>query len=58
MTNEEIKVALINYINEYDLSFVLVALAEVADIAAANNPGFAFSKDARLIRSILPKIEN
>ena len=58
MTTEQLKAALIAYINEFDLSFTLEALADIADTAAANNPGLAFGQDARLIRSIIPKIEN
>ncbi len=58
MTTDQIKSELIIHINEFDLSFVLMALAEIADSAAVKNPGFAFGQDARLIRSIIPKIEN
>lgn len=58
MNSSQVKAELIAYINEFDLSFVLAALAEVADTAAANNPGFGFGQDAQVIRAILPKIEN
>ena len=58
MTTEQLKAELIAHINEFDLSTVLNALAEIADTAAVNNPDFGFGQDAQAIRSIIPKIEN
>jgi hypothetical protein len=57
-TDRDLKADLIAHLNEYDLTFTLEALADIADEAAKTNPGFAWAQDARLIRSIIPKIEN
>jgi hypothetical protein len=58
MSDEDFKTAVIAYINAYSLSSALKAIAEIIEAAIKNQPGFGWAKDARLIRSIIPKIEN
>ena len=58
MTNEELKPVLIAYINNRSLSDALKALVEIIEEATENHPGFGWSQDARIIRAIIPKIEN
>lgn len=58
MNHEDFKGVLIAYINAYSVSAALKVIAEVVEEAIKNQPGFAWTKDSRLIRSIIPKIEN
>ena len=58
MTTEELKAALIAYVNEYSLHRALVVMAEVIEDAIQNQPGFGWAKDARIIRAAASKVEN
>ena len=57
-TDQELKAALTAHINSHSIAAVLVALAEIADEASQNNPGFDWGQDARLIRLIVSRIQN
>jgi hypothetical protein len=58
MNEEDFKGVVIAYINAHSVSSALKAIAEIIEAAVKNQPWFGWAKDARLIRSIIPKIEN
>lgn len=58
MTTEQLKAALVAYINERSLKEALTAMAEVIEDAIKNQPGFGWAHDARIIRAAASKVEN
>jgi hypothetical protein len=58
MTTEEFKAALTAYINARSLKEALTAMAEIIEEAIKNQPGFGWTRDARIIRSAAAKVEN
>jgi hypothetical protein len=58
MTTEELKATLIACINAYSLKTVLTTMAEIIEDAIKNQPGFGWTRDARIIRSAASKVEN
>jgi hypothetical protein len=58
MTTEDLKATLIAFINAHSLKAVLNVMAEIIEDAIKNQPGFGWTRDARIIRSAAAKVEN